>query len=560
MKNPPSPRSIPAVDLLELERMQRFGARVDIQPETLYERLQKMVVKLPKRDKNNKIMRDPNSNMPLMEYRSWPDILNDIYAAYDRVKQIAKNYFSVSDDIKDEQKQELQVIKEDTVQKINQATQTRSQPVRGRRRMTRRGSFSARQAKPQPAQRPVRTIQSTLGMSPIKEDIDLPAVPTRASQSMVQFGPRPRPRPREPLSKALSSVQEIAMTEDEQKQITLEQPDNVGVAVAMSVVETIDTMIIPATPRPVKQEQKSFENDPQDDMYTYNEFKRDTQDPEADIGYINARTFVEDPQYQQTQIYGWVTRYVMEEIPTEKDRKTTMDAFRRFVRAYRDRDAEEDPDYFLEDLIITFRGSGGSQTWLQPSETTINAITKSIITTLKNRGARVKKTSVKRRKPDTSISGTTPAPKRQQTRAMTPLQQKMRSALTELPISPIPVQEIKEDEPQEPEIKLYKADPIPAKPNNYYHLLAQAGLRRPVSGIIGPKYIELSELSDIWWKAFLEKLKIPRWNKSYLSFKNRNGYMTTARSAYSNIKNNKAHLMMMDKNNIKYKRSAGKET
>lgn len=88
MMNPPRPRQIPEVDLVEQERMRLYGEKVDISPETLYERFKGKVIKVPRRDADGKVMKDVTSNQPLMRFMTWTEMLNDGAALLYRIRDL----------------------------------------------------------------------------------------------------------------------------------------------------------------------------------------------------------------------------------------------------------------------------------------------------------------------------------------------------------------------------------------------------------------------------------------------------------------------------------------
>lgn len=103
VKNPPRPKIIPTIDIVELERQQKYGMRVDIQPETLYERFKQMVVKVPSRRENGTIIYDPplppdqqsriliRGRNPVMRNMTFTEMLSDPASLFFRVNQLIDN-------------------------------------------------------------------------------------------------------------------------------------------------------------------------------------------------------------------------------------------------------------------------------------------------------------------------------------------------------------------------------------------------------------------------------------------------------------------------------------
>ncbi len=91
IKNPPRARVIPEIDLIEQERLLRYGERVDIGAETLVERFQNMVIKVPLRNAAGVIQLDPVSNRPILRMMSFSDMLEDPPSMLYRVNQLINN-------------------------------------------------------------------------------------------------------------------------------------------------------------------------------------------------------------------------------------------------------------------------------------------------------------------------------------------------------------------------------------------------------------------------------------------------------------------------------------
>jgi len=116
MKNPPRPRQIPEVDLVELERKRKYGEKVDIQPQTLFERFRKMVIKVPRRDNNGNIMRDPNSNRPIMQNMTFKEMMNDPQSLLYRIGQLIRNVNVLPQQL---QQQNQALMNQQAIQNIN---------------------------------------------------------------------------------------------------------------------------------------------------------------------------------------------------------------------------------------------------------------------------------------------------------------------------------------------------------------------------------------------------------------------------------------------------------
>ncbi len=91
IKNPPRPRVIPEIDLIEQERLLRYGERVDIGADTLVERFGTMTIKVPLRDVNGNIMNDPTSGKPIMRMMSFTDMLKSPGSLLFRVNELITN-------------------------------------------------------------------------------------------------------------------------------------------------------------------------------------------------------------------------------------------------------------------------------------------------------------------------------------------------------------------------------------------------------------------------------------------------------------------------------------
>lgn len=105
MKNPPRPRQVPTIDEIELERLTKYGPRVDISAERIYQQMQGKVVKVPERRPNGSVVHNPpllNQSLhpvtgrnPVMKYMSFSDLFHDLTsAAYvlQHLKSLPPNY------------------------------------------------------------------------------------------------------------------------------------------------------------------------------------------------------------------------------------------------------------------------------------------------------------------------------------------------------------------------------------------------------------------------------------------------------------------------------------
>ncbi len=72
--NAPRPRQVPTVDMIEEERLQKYGQRVDMDPELFIERLMKIVLKLPILDDNGVPIKDETGRMVYKNY-TYKDVL-----------------------------------------------------------------------------------------------------------------------------------------------------------------------------------------------------------------------------------------------------------------------------------------------------------------------------------------------------------------------------------------------------------------------------------------------------------------------------------------------------
>ena len=85
-KQPPLPRWLPDVDILEEERKRLYGERVDINRDDLFEILKKKVFRLPKFDHNGNIEMDGGN--PVYRYYSFLELLENPDALFYRVGQL----------------------------------------------------------------------------------------------------------------------------------------------------------------------------------------------------------------------------------------------------------------------------------------------------------------------------------------------------------------------------------------------------------------------------------------------------------------------------------------
>ncbi len=103
LKKPPSPRIIPEVDLVEIERKRKYGERVDIQPETLFERFRTMVLRVPNRRADGTVIHFPPlpparrrpyvvvPNQVVFRDMTFSQMLNDPPSLIYRVNQLINN-------------------------------------------------------------------------------------------------------------------------------------------------------------------------------------------------------------------------------------------------------------------------------------------------------------------------------------------------------------------------------------------------------------------------------------------------------------------------------------
>ncbi len=90
-KNAPRPRIIPDVDLLEQERLQRYGNKTDIGPGTIFDRLRQKDVRMPKKDIYGNIILDPVTHKPVEVIMKYEDMLMNPRGLYFRVQQLLEH-------------------------------------------------------------------------------------------------------------------------------------------------------------------------------------------------------------------------------------------------------------------------------------------------------------------------------------------------------------------------------------------------------------------------------------------------------------------------------------
>lgn len=101
MKNPPEPRRIPEIDMLEYERFKKYGMKVDVSSSTIAQRLSKLVMKVPQRDPNGNIIPDPTTGNPIMRNMTFRELLDDPLSMQYRVEQLINNIESVPNVLRD---------------------------------------------------------------------------------------------------------------------------------------------------------------------------------------------------------------------------------------------------------------------------------------------------------------------------------------------------------------------------------------------------------------------------------------------------------------------------
>lgn len=120
--NAPRPRQIPTVDTVEQERLRKYGARVDIDPQAFAERLMKMTLKLPQLDANGAPVKDQTGRM-VYRYYTYKDVLASPLLRQFRAAQLrAGRGDSVLDEVYGEEEEysgdvatELDLLKDETV-------------------------------------------------------------------------------------------------------------------------------------------------------------------------------------------------------------------------------------------------------------------------------------------------------------------------------------------------------------------------------------------------------------------------------------------------------------
>ncbi len=75
--NPPRPRQVPSVDMIEKERLEKYGERVDIDPQIMIERFSKLVLKLPMFGYGGQPLKDQTGRIVYRNY-TFPEIMKSV--------------------------------------------------------------------------------------------------------------------------------------------------------------------------------------------------------------------------------------------------------------------------------------------------------------------------------------------------------------------------------------------------------------------------------------------------------------------------------------------------
>ncbi len=91
VKPPPLARRVKGADELESERIRLWGEKVDISPDKLFTLFKNKIVKIPRRDGDGKLERDPTTGQPIMIFKNWSDLLQNPKDTLDRIKTILQD-------------------------------------------------------------------------------------------------------------------------------------------------------------------------------------------------------------------------------------------------------------------------------------------------------------------------------------------------------------------------------------------------------------------------------------------------------------------------------------
>ncbi len=87
MKNEPEPRTIQSLNEIEKNRLARFGMKVDISPERIFEKLSGVTLKLPRFNNEGEILRDEHGR-DIMQMMTFGEVLKDKDAMIYRLKEL----------------------------------------------------------------------------------------------------------------------------------------------------------------------------------------------------------------------------------------------------------------------------------------------------------------------------------------------------------------------------------------------------------------------------------------------------------------------------------------
>ncbi len=89
--NAPRPRQVPTIDMIEQERLLKYGQRIDIDPQAFAEKLMKMTLKLPVMDESGMPIKDQTGRM-VYKYYTYKDVLASPFLKRFRISQLRTGY------------------------------------------------------------------------------------------------------------------------------------------------------------------------------------------------------------------------------------------------------------------------------------------------------------------------------------------------------------------------------------------------------------------------------------------------------------------------------------
>ncbi len=90
-KNPPRPKQVPEVDLVELERLRQYGEKVDWGASKIFEVFKEKVYKIPVFDRHGAPKRDPDSGAVIFRNWTFTEMINDPNAIAFRATELVRN-------------------------------------------------------------------------------------------------------------------------------------------------------------------------------------------------------------------------------------------------------------------------------------------------------------------------------------------------------------------------------------------------------------------------------------------------------------------------------------